>query len=41
LESKQFKPTGPDDRSWGDWRKATPTEQIIIEELQAIQQQEE
>ena len=36
LATKQFKPTGPDDRSWGDFRKATPTELIIIEELEAI-----
>lgn len=41
LEKKQFKPTGPDSRSWGDFRKSTHTEEIIIEELAQMQLQEE
>jgi hypothetical protein len=34
LDKKLFKPTGPDNRGWGDYRKNTNTEQIILEELE-------
>ena len=34
LEQKMFKPTGPDGRSWGDFRECTATELVIIEELE-------
>jgi hypothetical protein len=38
LEKKRFKPTGPDGLSWGDFRKPTAREQIIIEELGNLQE---
>ena len=34
LDKKLFKPTGPDNRGWGDFRKNTNTENIILEELE-------
>lgn len=40
LEKKLYKPTGPDGRSWGDFRELTTEEGIILEELDKMAQRD-
>ena len=39
-EKKLYKPTGPDGQGWGDFRKTTDQEGIILEELLKIEKAE-
>lgn len=40
-EKKLYKPTGPDQQGWGDFRKVTEQESVILEELLRIEKKEE
>ena len=40
-ERKLYKPTGPDGQGWGDFRKMTDQEGIILEELLKIEKAEQ
>ena len=39
-EKKLYKPTGPDGQGWGDFRKMTNQEEMILDELLKIERQE-
>lgn len=39
-EKKLYKPTGPDGHGWGDFRKVTPQEEIILDELLKLERHE-